>query len=91
LFIDPQFAMVSTLIQRIGISPDEGAKTGIWLATCGGEIGLEPGAYWEYMSREASSVDLKRLTLGEEVFVKKCREVWSAWESDAGVEWEVEF
>jgi hypothetical protein len=42
------------------------------------------------MSRAISSVDLKRLTLGEEVFARKCREVWRAWESDAGVEWEVE-
>jgi NAD(P)-dependent dehydrogenase (short-subunit alcohol dehydrogenase family) len=87
---DPLFAVLVVTEKRIALSAHEGAKTGVWLAVCGNEKEVEAGKFWEYMTRRTSVVDFKKGTLGEDAFGKACREVWRAWERDAGVEWEIE-
>jgi NAD(P)-dependent dehydrogenase (short-subunit alcohol dehydrogenase family) len=76
---NPLFTLLKLTEKTVALDTDEGAKTGWWLASCGGEI--EGGGYWERMMRRTSLID--RLSEG----VK--RREWRQWEKDAGVVWSV--
>lgn len=85
---NPGFAVLKATEKFVGVQADEGGRTGAWLAAEGSE--REGGGYWEWCTRRTSLVDFLRGSLGEEVFAKRAREEWRAWEEDTGVEWEVE-
>lgn len=75
--------MLKTTEKWIAVDTDEGAKTGVWLATWGDEIGKRNngGAFWESMQKRTSSVDL----MNEK---RKTRE-WMTWERDAEIAWSI--
>lgn len=79
---NPLFAVLKTTEKWIAVDTDEGAKTGVWLAGWGEELGRrgEGGGFWEMMVLRTSFVGL----MGEK---RKERE-WSAWERDAGIVWD---
>ena len=76
---NPFFNLLKLTETTVALDTDEGAKTGWWRASCGGEV--EGGRYWERMGQRTSLID----TMREEV---KRRE-WRQWEKDAGVVWSV--
>ncbi|KAF9736548.1 hypothetical protein PMIN06_004821 [Paraphaeosphaeria minitans] len=75
---NPLFAVLKATERWIAVDSDEGAKTGVWLASWGDE--LEGGGFWEWMEQRTSFVGL----MGEG---RKKRE-WGVWERDAGIVWE---
>ncbi|KNG46827.1 carbohydrate-binding module family 20 protein [Stemphylium lycopersici] len=89
----PLFALLKVSHRYVAVSTDEAAKTGVWLAACGGRgddgkaVG---GGYWEWMERKMSLVDFERARLGE-VFKERVEGVWRAWEEDTECEWNVKF
>ncbi|KAI4662925.1 uncharacterized protein J4E79_004236 [Alternaria viburni] len=70
----------------VAVDTDEGAKTGAWLASCGGEEGVE-GGYWEWTSRRMSLVEFVERQLGEKEWKVQCEKVWRGWEEDSGCTW----
>ncbi|KAF3048355.1 hypothetical protein E8E12_011721 [Didymella heteroderae] len=80
---NPLFAMLKTTEKWIAVDTDEGAKTGVWLATWGDEIGRrkDGGAFWERMRKRRSLVDLMN--------EKRKRDEWMTWERDAGILWSI--
>ncbi|KAF2439061.1 NAD(P)-binding protein [Karstenula rhodostoma CBS 690.94] len=78
---NPLFAALKITEKWIAVDTDEGAKTGLWLALWGDEIGRngDGGGYWERMERRTSFVTL----MSER---RKERE-WNVWERDAGIVW----
>ncbi|KAJ4984198.1 short-chain dehydrogenase [Stagonosporopsis vannaccii] len=82
-FSNPLFAILKTTQNWVAVPTDEGAKTGIWLATWGDKIGAQGrgGAFWERMQRRTSVVDL--------MDEKRRINQWGAWESDAEIVWSV--
>ena len=88
-FTNPTFALLKVTEKYIAVGTDEGAKTGSWLVSCGGERGVEGGGYWEWMSRKTSLIDLVEGELGDEEWSKACGRVWRAWEDDSGCTWDV--
>ncbi|KAL5373446.1 hypothetical protein DPSP01_012689 [Paraphaeosphaeria sporulosa] len=81
-FSNPLFAALKMTEKWIAVDTDEGAKTGVWLATWGNELGIEGkgGGFWEWMEWRTSFVEL----MGE---TRKERE-WDTWERDAGAVWD---
>jgi hypothetical protein len=88
-FSNPPFALLKVTEKYVAVDTDEGAKTGSWLASCGGEQWIEGGGYWEWMSRRMSLIDLMERELGEEEWKKGCERVWKGWEDDSGCTWDV--
>ncbi|KAH6867993.1 hypothetical protein BKA58DRAFT_339990 [Alternaria rosae] len=85
-FRDPLFAVLTMTERYVAVDTDEGAKTGAWLASWGGEEGVE-GGYWEWMSRQMSLVEFVEKQLGEKEWKAQCGRVWRAWEEDSGCTW----
>jgi NAD(P)-dependent dehydrogenase (short-subunit alcohol dehydrogenase family) len=85
---NPLFAVLKATEKWVALDADEGAKTGIWLASCGEEV--EGGGYWDFGERRTSLVDLAKGQLGEEKFRERCEEVWRGWEEDAGCTWSID-
>jgi len=77
------FAVLNTTEEWIAVDTDEGAKTGVWLATWGEEIGKrkDGGAFWERMEKRSSLIDLMKdkRKMGE----------WMTWERDAEIVWSI--
>ncbi|KAG9195389.1 hypothetical protein G6011_00510 [Alternaria panax] len=88
-FSNPAFALLKVTEKYIAVDTDEGAKTGLWLASCGGGHGVEGGGYWEWMGRKLSLIDLVERELGDEEWRKACGRVWREWEDDSGCTWDV--
>jgi NAD(P)-dependent dehydrogenase (short-subunit alcohol dehydrogenase family) len=76
---NPLFTLLKLTETTLALDTDEGAKTGWWLASCGGEI--EGGRYWDRMMRTTSLIDI----MSEKVKIEE----WRQWEKDAGVVWPV--
>lgn len=80
---NPLFAVLNTTEEWIAVDTDEGAKTGVWLATWGEEIGKrkDGGAFWERMEKRSSLIDLMKdkRKMGE----------WMTWERDAEIVWSI--
>ncbi len=89
-FTHPDFALLKATEKWVAVDTDEGAKTGAWLASCGGDEQIEAGRFWDWMTIRTSLIDLLRGKLGEAGFRKAAREEWSKWEKDAGVSWDIE-
>lgn len=69
-------------VSALAVDVNQGAATGVWLASTDDEevIGKGMGGgYWDRMTRRVSSVD----TMSEEMVER----FWVRWEADAGVEW----
>ena len=58
--------------------PQQGAATGVWLATTKDEE-ENGGGYWDRMTRRVSKIDIT-----EPHIVQR---LWVRWEADAGIEW----
>ena len=86
---DPGYMLLKLTEKSVATDTVEGAKTGAWLAACGGDDEIEGGKYWEWMTKEVSVVDFMREKMGEEAFRRKAVEVWKEWEADAGIKWEI--
>jgi NAD(P)-dependent dehydrogenase (short-subunit alcohol dehydrogenase family) len=84
---NPLFAFLKVTEQYVAVETAEGAKTGVWLASCGGEQGIERGGYWEWMCRRMSLVDLVRSQLTDEEWRVESGSVWRDWEDDTGCTW----
>ncbi|XP_014556442.1 hypothetical protein COCVIDRAFT_37932 [Bipolaris victoriae FI3] len=91
LLYDPAFSFLYYTETVVATETDEGAKTGAWLAACGGESGVEGGKYWEVMKSEVSVIEYWRGKLGEERFKEVARGIWKVWEEDSGCEWDIKF
>lgn len=81
-FSNPLFALLKITENWIAVPTDEGAQTGVWLATWGDEISRieeRAGGFWERMQRRTSVVDL--------MDEKRRTKEWEAWESDAAITW----
>ncbi|KAI8941521.1 hypothetical protein NX059_002736 [Plenodomus lindquistii] len=85
---DPGFAFLGASEKWIAVDPAEGAKTGVWLAGCGGEVA--GGGFWDWGRRMTSVVDLLKGSMGQDDWKKAARRTWETWERDAGVEWDIE-
>lgn len=82
---NPLFSMLKVSEKWAAVDTDEGAKTGVWLASRGDEV--DGGHMWEWMTQRTSLIDLVRALYGEERFLRKSKREWQGWEGDAGVEW----
>lgn len=82
-FSNPLFAILKITENWVAVPTDEGAKTGIWLATWGDEIGTrgQGGGFWERMQKRTSLVDL--------MDEQRRTSEWGTWESDAEILWTV--
>jgi NAD(P)-dependent dehydrogenase (short-subunit alcohol dehydrogenase family) len=85
-FSNPVFALLKVTERYVAVDTDEGAKTGVWLSSCGGEEGLE-GGYWEWMERRMSLVELVQGQLDDKEWKSQCERVWNGWEQDSGCNW----
>lgn len=79
--VNPLFAMLKVTKRFVAVDTDEGAKTGIWLAAHGDNLGHtnRAGAFWERLQIRTSIVDL--------MDEKRKLHEWGVWERDAGVVW----
>ncbi|KAJ8119033.1 hypothetical protein OPT61_g89 [Boeremia exigua] len=84
-FSDPLFAALKLTQKWVAVVTDEGAKTGIWLATWEDEIGVRDrgGLSWESMLQRTSVADL--------INGRRSSSEWRNWERDAQVVWSVRF
>jgi NAD(P)-dependent dehydrogenase (short-subunit alcohol dehydrogenase family) len=80
---NPLFAVLKTTEKWIAVDTDEGARTGVWLATWGDEIGArkDGGAFWERKQKRTSLVDL--------MIDKRKMDEWTTWERDAEIMWSI--
>lgn len=85
---NPLFAILKGTEKYVAVDTDEGAKTGSWLASCGGEI--EGGGFWEWLTRRTSLIDLISGVMGRERFSSFARGEWRAWETDVEMMWDIE-
>ena len=79
---DPFFKGLIATQSILATETDQGAATGLWIATTNNESVVGPGkggGYWSRMSRRMCKADL----VGDEVK----RRLWTRWEGDSGVEW----
>ena len=79
---DPVFWFLDNSIAILGVSPGQGAATGVWLACSNDDAVVgqgRGGGYWDRMSRRVSTVDMMRKHHVERF--------WVRWEADAGIEW----
>ena len=76
-------AVLKTTKRWIAVDTDEGAKTGVWLATWGDEIGKtkDGGAIWERTQKGTSLVDLMK--------DKRRTHKWRTCERDAEIVWSI--
>lgn len=82
LFSDPLFYLLRVTYTVLATPVQQGALTGVWLAsTDDAEVvgDGKGGGYWDRMTRRISKVDL----LSQETLDR----MWIRWEADAGVEW----
>ncbi|KAF2623231.1 NAD(P)-binding protein [Macroventuria anomochaeta] len=82
-FTNPLFAALKTTEKWVAVNTEEGAKTGVWLATWGDEVGKreQGGTFWERMTKRTSLVD--------RMDHKRKTDEWRTWERDAEVLWNV--
>ncbi|KAH6629382.1 hypothetical protein C7974DRAFT_433970 [Boeremia exigua] len=80
---DPLFAMLKLTEKWVAVDTDEGAKTGIWLATWGDVLGTTKrgGAFWDRMQMRTSIVDL----MDEKRTIRE----WELWGKDAEIMWPI--
>ena len=81
-FVNPVFWLLSATIAVIGVSANQGAATGVWLACTDDKSVVGEGSgggYWDRMSRRVSTVDMMKKDDVERF--------WVRWEADAGIEW----
>lgn len=80
---DPLYAVLKFTQKYVAVDTNEGAKTGIWLATWGDEIGKkgQGGTFWERMEKRTSLVDI--------MDDRRKRDQWKTWERDSGVVWDI--
>ncbi len=79
---DPVFWFLKVTYKLAATSVQQGALTGVWLASTNDPdvIGEgKTGAYWDRMTRRISKTDL----LSQETLDR----MWIRWEADAGIEW----
>ena len=77
---NPLFAILKVTEKWIAVDTTEGAKMGEWLASCGGDVDIEGGKYWEWMTLRTSLIDLLHERMDETKFRRAAREEWRAWE-----------
>ena len=75
---DPLFALLKVTEKWLAVPVQEGAKTGVWLASHGDVLGSrgKGGSYWERMTKRTSVADV--MDEGRK------KEEWEGWERDAG-------
>lgn len=79
---DPGFRFLKATEGLLATDVDQGAATGLWLASTDDEAVAgtgNGGRYWDRMQAKSCSADL----LDEGLLAK----LWQRWEADAGVEW----
>ena len=79
---EPGFAFLKATEGLLATDVEQGAATGLWLASTedAAVIGAGSGGrYWDRMQAKNCSADL----LGEELLGR----LWRRWEADAGLEW----
>lgn len=79
---DPVFWMIKLLADTLATTVDQGAATGVWLATTVADEVMgagNAGHYWDRMSKRVSSADM----LSQAVLDR----LWIRWEADAGIQW----
>ncbi|KAK3679221.1 hypothetical protein LTR78_000782 [Recurvomyces mirabilis] len=78
IYVDPVFWLVKA--GTIMATPvEQGAATGLWLATCDDVEVLAGGGFWDRM--------VKRMSLVDVVSGETLEKVWACWERDGDVVW----
>ncbi|KAL8992436.1 MAG: hypothetical protein Q9169_007106 [Polycauliona sp. 2 TL-2023] len=78
---DPVWWVLQT-IAIFATHPQQGAATGVWLASTQDEevVGeAKGGGYWDRMTSRVSKIDVTKPEIGQRL--------WVRWEADAGIEW----
>jgi NAD(P)-dependent dehydrogenase (short-subunit alcohol dehydrogenase family) len=79
---DPGFMFLKTTEGLLATNVEQGAATGLWLASSDEELitgAGNGGRYWDRMIHKSCSADLL-----DEVLLAR---LWQRWEADVGVEW----